>query len=122
MYGREIDSNKPYLILDVKHNLEEYSSKFFAKIFSTFSLCTFSVQYFDTNFGTLVVQRLRGTIKKTLQQIMLQRLINQGWNVGLAQREAQIAARETSKNLGLRALTSTDFLYSGSYLAVLFIG
>lgn len=37
-----------------------------------------------------------------------------GWNVGLAQREAQIAARETSKNLGLRALTSTDFLYSGS--------
>lgn len=37
-----------------------------------------------------------------------------GWNMGLAQREAQIAARETSKNLGLRALTSTDFLYSGS--------
>ena len=32
-----------------------------------------------------------------------------GWNVGLAQREAQIAARETSKNLGLIALTSTDF-------------
>ena len=46
----------------------------------------------------------------------LQRLyeILLGWNMGLAQREAQIAARETSKNLGLRALTSTDFLYSSS--------
>ena len=57
-----------------------------------------------------------------------------GWNVGLAQREAQIAARETSKhtalkaqivraqrdkNLGLRALTSTDFLYSGSSAKIL---
>mgnify|MGYP003502270019 CR=1 FL=1 len=82
MYGREIDSNKPYLILEAKHNLE-YSSKFFAEIFSTFSLCTFSVQYFDTNFGTLVVQRLRGIIKKTLQIIDLQRFINFGWNVGL---------------------------------------
>ena len=30
MYGREIDSNKSYLILEAKHNLE-YSSKFFAK-------------------------------------------------------------------------------------------
>ena len=30
--------------------------------------------------------------------------------MGLAQREAQIAARETSKNLGLRALTSTIFV------------
>ena len=31
----------------------------------------------------------------------------------------QIAARETSKNLGLRALTSTDFLYSGSSAKIL---
>ena len=43
-----------------------------------------------------------------------------GWNMGLAQREAQIAARETSKNLGLRALTSTDFLCvdSAGYIVV----
>ena len=33
--------------------------------------------------------------------------------------KAQIAASETSKNLGLRALTSTDFLYSGSSAKIL---
>ena len=57
-----------------------------------------------------------------------------GWNVGLAQREAQIAASATNKhtalkaqivraqrdkNLGLRALTSTNFLYSGSSAKIL---
>ena len=40
--------------------------------------------------------------------------------MGLAQREAQITARETSKNQGLRALTSTDFLCvdSADYIVV----
>ena len=63
---------------------------------------------------------IEGIIYQTLceQDSIINRDLGGMWGSHGEQGE-QIAATETSKNLGTRALTSTDFLYSGSSAKIL---